>query len=49
VVLIEDFEVKSDVVALASDVFYKAAISFPDEDKFIGTPFPLLSFHIKNV
>ena len=44
-----DHELKEEVLELKARDFYKVSTTFPDESKFIGTPFPFLVMHVKNV
>ena len=48
--IINDYEVASPVVSIDCLDFLKAFIEFPDKnDKFIGTPYPILTMQFKNV
>eukprot|EP01083_Nonionella_stella_P035440 96700_1 len=44
-----DHELKEEVLELKVRDFYKVSVSFPDDSKFIGTPFPFLVIHMKNM
>lgn len=48
--IINDMEVQTKVMSICCKQFYRACIIFPDmPNKFIGTPFPYLVVHMKNL
>jgi hypothetical protein len=48
-IIVDDLQLKSEVLELTCNTFYKLAIAFPDESKIIGSPFPYLTLHLRNL